>query len=161
MASHHKGKKEEQLALSTLINLFRCTSALSERIHRHLVEDELTERQFAVLEVLLHLGSMDQKSLCEKLLTSGGNMTLVVDNLENRRLVKRVIGKKDRRRKVVELTDEGKKIIKKVFDCHVQVVVNEFSLLKPEEQQTLRSLCRTLGKGATTDNGATTENGNN
>ena len=147
MATQHKGSEEEKLALSTLINLFRCTSSLSERIHGHLDEDNLTQRQFAVLEALLHLGEMDQKSLCKKLLTSGGNMTLVVDNLETRGLVKRVVGKKDRRRKVVQLTDSGKKLIKEVFKRHVKVVVQEFSVLQAKEQEELRRLCRNLGLG--------------
>mgnify|MGYP001556511251 CR=1 FL=1 len=147
MATQHKGSEEEKLALSTLINLFRCTSALSERIHGHLYQDDLTQRQFAVLEALLHLGAMDQKSLCKKLLTSGGNMTLVVDNLETRGLVKRVVGKRDRRRKVVELTDSGKKLIKKAFSRHVKVVVKEFAVLYESEQEELRRLCRTLGLG--------------
>ncbi len=145
MATHHRGTEAEKRALSCLINLFRCTSALSERVHRHLAEDSLSERQFAALEAIYHLGPMDQRSICKKLLTSGGNMTMVIDNLETRELVKRVVDKKDRRRKVVELTKSGRELIKRVFAHHVKVVVEELSALSIDEQEKLRSLCRTLG----------------
>ncbi|MFH0879598.1 MAG: flagellar hook capping FlgD N-terminal domain-containing protein, partial [Lentisphaerota bacterium] len=53
--------------------------------------------QFSALECLGHLGPMMIGELTRKQLVSGGNMTVVVDNLEKEGLVKRVVNAKDRR----------------------------------------------------------------
>ena len=42
----------------------------------------MTVSQFGVLEALHHLGPLRQGEISAKLLRSGGNITLVVDNLE-------------------------------------------------------------------------------
>ncbi len=44
----------------------------------------LTESQFGVLDSLFHLGPMKQKEIGKKILKSGGNITMVINNLEKR-----------------------------------------------------------------------------
>ena len=89
MGTHHQGPLHEIRALDAYIKLMRAAESISARIHRHLQEADLTVGQFAVLEALFHLGPLYQRDLCEKLLKSGGNITMVVDNLEKRGLVTR------------------------------------------------------------------------
>lgn len=102
--------------------------------------------QFGVLEVLHHLGPMCQNEIGAKLLKSGGNMTLVIDNLEKRRLVQRQRNPQDRRMMNVSLTQAGEALISKILPGHVQAITEEMSVLSPEEQETLGELCRKLGK---------------
>ena len=104
--------------------------------------------QFGVLEALLHLGPMCQHTLGEKLLRSGGNITLVVDNLERRGWVRRERLEKDHRMVRVHLTPEGRNLIEQVFPKHARAIRKEMSALTAAEQEDLRSLCRKLGKGA-------------
>ena len=83
MPTHFDGPPDQVLALDTMVKLTRATSSLLARLARHQTHHELTASQFGILEALHHLGSMSQTEICGKLLMSGGNTTVVVDNLEN------------------------------------------------------------------------------
>lgn len=146
MGTRYLGTQEQVLALDTFIKLVRATETVSNRIHRHLAETDLTVSQFGVLEALFHLGPLYQRDLAEKLLKSGGNMTLVIDNLEKRELVKREREADDRRCIKVCLTQKGHQLISRIFPSHVAAVVNEIGILTPDEQEELGRLCRKLGK---------------
>ena len=146
MPTKYKGNKKETSALNALINLMRCTNSLSSRINKTCLDSDLTESQFGVLEALYHLGSLNQKKLAEKLLVSPGNITMVIDNLERRDLVKRERSKEDRRYININLTNKGNNLIKKILPTHIKSIVNEFSCLSLSEQDQLRDICRKLGK---------------
>ena len=146
MGTRYLGTQEQVLALDTFIKLVRATDSVSNRIHRHLAETDLTVSQFGVLEALFHLGPLNQRDLAEKLLKSGGNMTLVIDNLEKRELVKREREVDDRRCIKVCLTQKGHQLISRIFPSHVAAVVNEIGILTPDEQEELGRLCRKVGK---------------
>ena len=146
MGTRYIGTQDEVLALDTYIKLVRAAESVSNRIHRQLADSDLTVSQFGVLEALLHLGSLYQRDLAEKLLKSGGNMTLVIDNLEKRKLVKREREAQHRRCIKVCLTPKGHQLISKIFPSHVAAVVDEMSILTSNEQEELGRLCRRLGK---------------
>ena len=115
MATKYKGSKEEKTSLNAFISLMRAADSISSRMHRGFADHELTESQFAVLEVLVHLGPLCQKDIAEKILKSGGNITMVVDNLTKQGLVERVPDTEDRRRVSVQLTRARKKKIESIF----------------------------------------------
>ncbi|MCC7138843.1 MAG: MarR family transcriptional regulator [Planctomycetes bacterium] len=147
MGTRHQGPADEVLALDVFVKLVRATEAVSDRVHGHLRADRLTVSQFGVLEALLHLGPMCQKELGSKLLRSGGNVTMVVDNLEKRGLVRRERRPENRKFVTVHLTEEGRALVRRVFPRHVEAVVRELSILSAAEQETLGRLLRTLGRG--------------
>ena len=89
MATKYKGTPAEELALNTYIKLTRATSTFETRLAHRDTIDALTHTQFGVLEALYHLGPMCQNEIGAKLLKSGVNITLVIDNLEKRILVRR------------------------------------------------------------------------
>lgn len=146
MGTRYRGTKDEVRALDAYIKLVRAVDSVSSRVHRHLDTTKLTITQFGVLEVLFHLGPLYQRDLAEKLLKSGGNITLVIDNLEKRELVKRERQVEDRRCVKVCLTGKGQQLISQIFPSHVAAVVNEMSILTASEQEELDRLCRRLGK---------------
>ena len=129
MTTHYKGSKEEETALNTYIKLVRAVNSLNFRLNDGLKKLKLSESQFGVLEALYHLGSLCQKELGNKLLKTGGNITMVVDNLEKRGLVKRERGKTDRRLYLIILTNNGKKLIEKIFPRHLNSILNEMNML--------------------------------
>ena len=108
----------------------------------------LTVTQFGVMEALHHLGPMHQRKIGLKLLKSGGNVTMVIDNLERRKLVERRRDRKDRRFVNVHLTPAGIKLISKVFPQRVASVKEEMNRLTASEQEELGRLCRILGVGS-------------
>lgn len=145
MGTHFKGSKSEVNTLNTFIKLMRSTESLNNRLNRHLAEANLTVSQFGVLEVLHHLGPLNQRSIGEKLLKSGGNITMVIDNLERCGHVKRKKDPNDKRAVLIYLTKNGEKFIKDFFPKHLEKIKEEFSVLNEEEKKTLAELCKKLG----------------
>jgi MarR family transcriptional regulator, 2-MHQ and catechol-resistance regulon repressor len=140
----YAGTDRERLALRTFVKLIRASSLLGQRVHQPILKIDLTESQFGVLEALLHLGPLPQRQLAEKILRSHGNVTLVVDQLEKRGLVRRARGDTDRRMMLVQLTEEGRALVSGVFPAHAAHVADELSRLTEEEQRALGQLCRRL-----------------
>jgi len=136
---------DQQLKLYT--QLMRATNAVTEKMHRHLVRARLSVSQFGVLEALFHLGPLCQKEIGEKILKTSGNITLVIDNLEKRGLVRREQDPGDRRKIKVTLTPEGEELIETLFPVHTRIAKKVFSSLDPVEQTTLGSLLKKLGRG--------------
>lgn len=148
MPTHYQGTNQETLALNTFIKLTRAAESLLARLQHRGTMANLTISQFGVLESLYHLGPMSPGDLSTKLLKSGGNITLVIDNLEKQGLVQRERGTTDRRMITVSLTPTGRDLISTLFPAHAAAVVEEMSYLTTEEQQLLGDLCRKLGKAS-------------
>jgi len=148
MPTHFEGCEGIVRALNAYINLVRASDSVLSKIAVHLESEGVTMGQFAVLEALLHLGPMCQHALAEKLLRSGGNMTLVVDNLQKQGWVKRVRQEKDRRMVEIHLTPKGRRLITRIFPVHAKVIAQVMGELTPAEQEDLRRIARKLGRGA-------------
>jgi MarR family 2-MHQ and catechol resistance regulon transcriptional repressor len=138
-----------QRALNTYVKLMRATGSVTDKMHRHLKNHALTNSQFGVLEALLHLGPMYQREIGKKILKSGGNMTLVIDNLEKRGLVERVQDKQDRRYIKIHLTPQGNDLISSVFPRHAAMAEKVFAILSKGEQEQLGRLLKKLGRDTT------------
>ncbi|MDF1553652.1 MAG: MarR family transcriptional regulator [Deferrisomatales bacterium] len=138
--------KAEQLTLSSYVKLLRAAESVSARAHRHLNREKLSFSQFGVLEALYHLGPLVQRDLATKLLKSARNITMVVDNLEKRGLVRRVRSETDRRFTHIHMTPEGRLLFEKVFPRHVAGILEEMRVLSPRELEELGEFCRRLGR---------------
>lgn len=146
MGSKYKVSLKENRAINAYINFMRAADSVSSRLSRKLAKYNLTMSQLGTLDALYHSGPLIQNELGKKLLKSPGNITMVVDNLERRGLVKRIRNSDDRRAVKLVLTEEGRNFIKEIFPDHVMEIVYEFEVLSEEEQKTLQYLCRKLGK---------------
>lgn len=144
MGTRHRGTIQEINALNAFIKLQRAAESVSVRIHTVLPES-LTITQFGVLEALHHIGPLCQGELAEKLLKSGGNLTLVVDNLEKAGYVARERDPADRRYVVVRLTTKGETFIASLFPKVVGNVTREMSALSSTELADLGRLCKKIG----------------
>jgi len=145
MGTHYSGSKSDKSTLNAFIKMMRATESINNRLNRHLADANLTVSQFGTLEVLLHLGPLNQRAIGEKLLKSGGNITMVIDNLEKSGYVKREKDPDDRRAVLIHLTEEGKALIEDFFPKHLERIKEEFSVLTEEEKSTLSELCKKLG----------------
>jgi MarR family 2-MHQ and catechol resistance regulon transcriptional repressor len=143
--THYKGTKDEVRALNAYIKLMRASESVSARIHGHLTDAGLTVSQFGVMEALYHVGPLNQGGLAKKILKSSGNITMVIDNLEKRGLVKRERRSEDRRYYTVQLTTEGRRLIRSIFPRHASKIIEEMNALTRTEQEELARLCRKVG----------------
>jgi MarR family 2-MHQ and catechol resistance regulon transcriptional repressor len=146
MGTHYQGTKAETDALNAYIKLMRASDSVTARVHAVLPAG-LTISQFGTLETLLHRGPMCQSDLASKLLMSGGNITLVVSNLEKSGWIARERDAKDRRFITVALTDQGRAFISSLFPRVAAAITKELGVLTTAEQFTLGWLCKKLGLG--------------
>jgi MarR family 2-MHQ and catechol resistance regulon transcriptional repressor len=133
------------LALSMWVKLVRAHDTFSHLTAANIRSFGLTSAQFGVIECLGHLGTMLIGDLTKKHLVSGGNMTVVVDNLEKDGLVERLINSEDHRAFYVKLTPKGKRLFEKIFLKHAQYIVKLASVLSESEQAELGLLLKKLG----------------
>ena len=147
MGTHFKGDKEDIRTLNAFIKLTRASESVNGRLSRHLSEADLTVTQFGALEALLHLGPLNQRELGQKLLNSGGNITLVIDNLLKNDMVEKVTDPNDRRAVIISLTEKGRDYIEDLFPQHLEKIKEEFSVLTSEEKDQLALICKKIGVG--------------
>jgi len=145
MGTYYKGSRKERQALNTFIKLIRSGESINSKLNLLLSEFGLTESQFGALDALYHLGPLKQKEIGKKILKSGGNITMVIDNLEKQDLVKRKRGEKDRRHYNIHLTKKGENKLIDVMPCVVKFLKKHFDILDIEEQRELESLCKIIG----------------
>jgi MarR family 2-MHQ and catechol resistance regulon transcriptional repressor len=147
MKTTKKYGKKTDLALAMWVKLTRAHDTFNHLTAANIRTFGLTPAQFGVIECLGHLGSMLIGDLTKKHLVSGGNMTVVVDNLEKDGLVERLVSDEDHRAFYVKLTPKGKRLFDKIFLKHAQYVVKLASILSESEQIELGLLLKKLGTG--------------
>ncbi len=146
MKINHKYSEDKTLALNTWVKLARAYSSFNKRSIENIRSFGLTQPQFGVIEALGHLGPMKIGVLCDKMLVSGGNMTLVLDNLEKSDLIERVHSKEDRRAILVQLTIKGEELFQKIFPAHAEHIYKLMRNLSETEQRELGDLLKKLGR---------------
>jgi len=146
MSSLQPRRSQEHLALATYVKLMRAANSARNFAARSLGRTGVTLTQFAVLEALYHLGPMSLSDIAQKVLTTGGNLTMVVRNLEKQGLARRQQCPEDRRISIVVLTAKGKSLIRAVFPRHAAAIAEFLSALSPKQQAHLGELCRKLGR---------------
>ncbi len=137
---------EQKSALKLWVVLARCYDTFAQSEALRIKGYEVTPPQFGVLEALAHLGPLKMCEIAEKLLMSGANVTGVVDRLEEKGLVRRVMEADDRRTYHIHLTDSGGKLIAEIFPTHAEKIRLATRALSTKEKRTLTELLKKLGK---------------
>ena len=145
MGTKYKGTKKEVNALNSLIKITRAADSLRTRVLSAIGTTRITESQYYVLDTLYHSGPLTQKNIGEKVFRSGGNITLVIDNLEKLGYVKRVRGKEDRRYFTIHLTKAGTRMMDKIFPKFLKAATEEMNTLSEEEHNELQRLSKKVG----------------
>ena len=146
MPKHFRGTKREERALSAYVKLLRASDSLQNEAMRSLAGEDVTPTQFAVLEALYHVGPMCLSELARKILKTGGNLTMVMRNLQRLGLVVRQTNAHDRRFVSVAISDKGRALITRIFPEHAARIAELMGRLTAAQQDTLGELCRQLGK---------------
>ncbi len=145
--------KRADTALTMWVKLARAHDTFKRLTADNIRTFGLTTAQFGALETLGHIGPMLIGELTRKQLVSGGNMTVVVNNLVKEGCVERIVDTKDRRAIHVRLTAKGKRLFEKIFPHHARHVAEIASVLSEQELEELGRLLKKLGIGLATRGG--------
>jgi MarR family 2-MHQ and catechol resistance regulon transcriptional repressor len=145
MGTKFKGTKEEILDLNCFIKFFRASEVLKNNATKLINEQGYSDGQFFVLDVLYHLGELPQKIISEKIMRTEGNLTMIINNLLKRKLIKRIRSKDDKRIFLISISEKGKLQYEMLFPFFLEAVKKNFSVLSVEEKILLEGICKKLG----------------
>lgn len=136
---------ENNLNLKTLIVIGRMVKSIDAVLSPNIAETGLTQGQFGVLEALYHKGELTVNQVLDKTLSTSGNITVIIDNLIKMGLVEKKVSPKDKRSRLLNATENGKRVIHDFFPSHLEVLNKAMSGLNDEEQVQLIHLAKKLG----------------
>ncbi len=140
--------ESKDLSLDLFIALNRASQWINAHADRDIRLYGLNRTEFGVLELLYHKGSQPLQQIGGKVLMSSGNITYVVDKLEQKQFVQRKASLEDRRLIFAEITDAGKQLIEEAFPKHAEVINQAMDGLADEEKKIASQLLKKLGKYA-------------
>jgi DNA-binding MarR family transcriptional regulator len=122
----------------TVVMLLR----LAKVIHKRSTDERLgiKLRQLMLLSYLRGGGPAPQQQLCESLWLDPNNCVLLLNELEEIGYVERRRDPADRRRHMVDITDEGRVALERAERAQEEIGDELLSALSDDERATLRSL---------------------
>ncbi|MGT2785530.1 MarR family winged helix-turn-helix transcriptional regulator [Streptococcus merionis] len=133
---------EHRSALNSIIALRRTMHTVNLLESPLIKQHGITLTQFGVLEILYNKGDMRIQDLIEKMLTTSGNMTVVIKNMIRDGLITREPNPNDKRACLISITDKGQEFIEQILPDHYRNIGNIFNVLTEEEQVVLVSLLK-------------------
>ena len=91
---------------------------LNSRIKKRFFDDlqkngiDVTPEQYLVLDILWDNQPLSQQKIADMIQNDKNSVTKIIDSLEKKNLVSRMVDKKDRRINIIELTKEGRDLEK-------------------------------------------------
>ena len=115
---------------------------LSKLVHRRTPDDVLgiRMRDFWVLSYLMERDGVAQQDLADAMMIDANNLVLLLNEMEAAGFVLRRRDPDDRRRHIVEVTDEGRKAFARAERGREVIEDDVLSALTAEERETLRRL---------------------
>lgn len=138
--------KSNDLNLKLIIALARTNQEIIKRQIPFIKANGLTLTQFGVLELLYHKGSLRICDIIEKTLSTGGNMTVVINNLHKVGLIERTLDLNDKRAYLIKITPKGEDLISKIFPKHLENLELILDGLDEDEKSNLILLLKGLSK---------------
>lgn len=131
--------------MKILIGLHRNINDIDKKTLKIASEHGLTLSQFMVLEALYSKGDMTVGEVREKILSSVGTISVIVNNLVKMNYIERLPDEKDRRVCILRLTKDGSDVIRKVVPKNEAMIVNSMKVLTSEEKEKLSYLLKKMG----------------
>jgi DNA-binding MarR family transcriptional regulator len=139
------------LATECYANLARAGDLLMGLHNRQTLEDyQLSPSGRQVLAIVEGAGEpLEPSVIAERLLITTGSMTSLLDNLENRKLIRRLPHPADRRKLLIDITDAGRAIVDVLLPSfHAREHGVMTAALTKSEQRTLLNLIAKVQQAA-------------
>ncbi|MET4562977.1 MarR family winged helix-turn-helix transcriptional regulator [Lysinibacillus parviboronicapiens] len=140
--------KEDNRNLKAFTVMFRAYQAVQDATKKDLLQYDLNQTEFGVLEFLYHYGEQPIQVIGKKILIASSSITYVIDKLEQKGFVARRACPRDRRVTYALLTYEGQILIDRIFPQHEQIINEIFEVLDQHEVETMTLLLKKVGLNA-------------
>jgi DNA-binding MarR family transcriptional regulator len=134
--------KIEHTVMQAWRSFIRAKAEIRRAIHRELRAHGLTGAQLDILRVLAESGSEGVKlnEISQRLYVTSGNITGLIDRLEEAGHLARIPHAEDRRITLAVLTPAGRAIFEQIYPSHISRVNMLLSALTTAEQKLLTDL---------------------
>jgi MarR family transcriptional regulator, 2-MHQ and catechol-resistance regulon repressor len=143
----NQGRTEfERQAVTAMLNLAYTYDAQQSLVVKRLNPFGLGRSSFNVLAILRHRhpDGLQLSEIGDLLITSRANITGVIDHLEQKGFVKRVVDLHDRRARLAKITKKGIALIEDVLPAHCNQSKDLFQNFTMEEMTTLIALLKKI-----------------
>lgn len=138
-----RGQNFDFTAMSAVSNVYRAGTAVRNHMEREVLgEYDLSWIAFTVLWVLWIWGAQETGHVASEAGVTKGTLTGVIKTLQNRKLIKRLPHRDDRRRVSIRLSAKGEHLIEELFPRFNQHERAAVSVLTVAEQRELARLLR-------------------
>lgn len=138
----------ELMAIRRSYSLIHDVYVLIDAVDHHLVEQYgLTVSQYRLLNALLREAPCRLIQLSDHLLVARSTVTRLIDQLEQKQLVRRLLDEKDRRSHRVTLTGRGRKLMAEIVQIHSYSLQEALTTLTPGDIVLLESLLSRMRTG--------------
>ena len=127
-----------------VIGIMRASNLLVDDLKKTLKNYPINTTEFSVMEFLYSKGEKSIQEIRDRILLASGSATYVVDNLERKEYVRRIVNQNDRRVTYIKLTETGKDLINDIFPTHKKNTKEIFNDLTNEELITLKEILKKI-----------------
>ena len=127
-----------------VIGIMRASNLLVDDLKKTLKNYPINATEFSVMEFLYSKGEKSIQEIRDRILLASGSATYVVDNLERKEYVRRIVNQNDRRVTYIKLTETGKDLINDIFPTHKKNTKEIFNDLTNEELITLKEILKKI-----------------
>jgi MarR family 2-MHQ and catechol resistance regulon transcriptional repressor len=117
-----------------------------ELVKKDISDHGMRTSDFTVLEALYHKGRQTIREISEAVLINTGSITYVIDKLEKKGYIERSYCREDRRVVYIQITDNGKSLMDKIFPKHQQMIEELFEDITDEEKEVVIDVLKRVGK---------------
>ena len=137
-----RAHEDHHASLRLWLRLLSCTTLIEDTVRTNLREEfGITLPRFDLMAQLeRHPDGLSMGELSRRMMVTGGNITTIVDQLENEKLVMRLMSETDRRSYTVRLTLSGRNAFARMAQAHEKWVVQFFGDLSEQQQSKLHEL---------------------
>ncbi|POZ54208.1 HTH-type transcriptional regulator MhqR [Lysinibacillus sphaericus] len=140
--------KEENRYLKAFTIMFRAYQSVQDATKKDLLQYDLNQTEFGVLDFLYHNGEQPIQVIGKKILVASSSITYVIDKLEQKDFVCRRACANDRRVTYAVLTDEGQVLMDRIFPLHEQKINEIFQVLDQQELEIMNIALKKVGLNA-------------
>ena len=123
--------------MAVYISMSRVINTLRRENNKLILKHNLTLGQFAVMEALYSKGRLSTGEVMEKILSTSGNIPVIVKNLEKDGFITRKQDEADKRRFILDLTDKGKYLMDEIVPENLKFMDELISLWDDDDKEEL------------------------
>ncbi|MDK2952448.1 MAG: MarR family transcriptional regulator, and catechol-resistance regulon repressor [Kosmotogales bacterium] len=132
------------LDLRILVGLNKSVEKVQRKLNEDIRKKGMTTPQFNVLKTLYRLENMRVCEIIQKTFSTGGNMTVIIDNLHKLGYIKKTCCPDDKRSTLINITKSGREKVEEIFPEYLKTLEEILKSFTEDEKKTFEILINKL-----------------